>query len=131
MQCSSRLFQNLLIEMLVGGDHALGVEVVECALTRIVATSPAFLWRGGDRLPDRIGNRCGVGGIDWPAAVGVASAIVYHQWHPTRAPGAWADNAGAPRFLKGTPTVAARGLENPIEQPPCVVEHFDAAGGDS
>ncbi len=59
-----------------------------------------------------------------PAAVGVASAIVYHQWHPTRAPGAWADNAGAPRFLKGTPVRAARGLVSPLEQPECRVEHF-------
>lgn len=76
---------------------------------------------------DDLGRRLYQSGV--PAAVGVASAIVYHQWHPTRAPGAWADNAGAPRFLKGTPTVAARGLDNPLEQPPSAVEHFDGAGG--
>lgn len=75
---------------------------------------------------DDLGRRLYQSGVK--AAVGVASAIVYHQWHATRAPGAWADNAGAPRFLAalkgGTPVRAARGLDNPLDQPACMVEHF-------
>jgi hypothetical protein len=71
---------------------------------------------------DDLGRRLYAHGT--PAVVGVASAVVFHQWHPTRAPGEWAKNAGAPRFSGGTPTRAVRGVENPLEQPPCVVEHF-------
>jgi len=63
-----------------------------------------------------------------PARIGVASAVVFHQWHPTRAPGEWSKNAGAPRFLAGTPTRASRGVENPLEQPPVVVEHLTPEG---
>jgi hypothetical protein len=71
---------------------------------------------------DDLGRRLYAQGT--PAAVGVASAIVFHQWHPTRAPGEWSKNAGAPRFLAGSPVRAVRGVENPLDQPPCVVEHF-------
>jgi hypothetical protein len=76
---------------------------------------------------DDLGRRLYQSGVK--PAVGVATAIVFHQWHATRAPGAWSDNAGAPRFLDGAkginPMRAARGLEDPMDQPPCVVERID------
>jgi GT2 family glycosyltransferase len=75
---------------------------------------------------DDLGRRLYANGT--PAVVGVAAAVVFHQWHPTRAPGEWAKNAGAPRFLRGTPTRAVRGVENPLDQPPMIVEHFKGGG---
>lgn len=49
-------------------------------------------------------------------AVGVASAVVYHQWHATRKPADWHDSPGVRRFEMSLPTRAARGLTNPIPQ---------------
>lgn len=49
-------------------------------------------------------------------AVGVATAIVYHQWHQTRKPADWHDSPGVKRFEMKLPTRAARGLIEPIQQ---------------
>lgn len=78
---------------------------------------------------DDLGRRLYAAGT--PARVGVASAVVFHQWHPTRAPGEWTKNAGAPRFLRGTPTRAARGVEHPLDQPAVMIEHFSPGGSNA
>lgn len=74
---------------------------------------------------DDLGRRMYQSGVK--PIIGIERAIVYHQWHATRAPDAWRTNAGADRFLKGTPLRAERGLENPLEQPPVVVHRFGGA----
>ncbi len=52
------------------------------------------------------------------ASVGLLTAVVYHQWHETRAPRAWHEGDGVARF-RGTWTArCTRGLESPLAQPP-------------
>jgi GT2 family glycosyltransferase len=74
---------------------------------------------------DDLGRRMYASGVS--PALGITKTIVYHQWHATRAPQTWHANAGAARFLKGTPVRALRGLDHPLEQPPVTVEHFGGA----
>lgn len=57
-------------------------------------------------------------------AVGVGSCIVYHQWHPTRAPESWHRSRGVERFKMILPPVCERGLRNPIDQQPPMVWRF-------
>ncbi len=57
-------------------------------------------------------------------AVGVAKAIVYHQWHPTRKPTDWHDSPGVKRFNMPLPVKASRGLERPIAQDAPRVMHL-------
>ncbi|MEK6702691.1 MAG: galactosyltransferase-related protein, partial [Planctomycetota bacterium] len=64
---------------------------------------------------DDLGRRLYRAGVR--PVVGVKEAIVYHQWHATRAPSAWHENAGAARFAMRLPVRCVRGLENPLEQP--------------
>lgn len=49
--------------------------------------------------------------------VGVRDLIVYHQFHPTRAPGRWIDAPGVARFNAMGPTRCALGLVTPMQQP--------------
>ncbi|MDX2149015.1 MAG: galactosyltransferase-related protein [Planctomycetota bacterium] len=49
-------------------------------------------------------------------ALAVTLAIVYHQWHPTRAPGSWHENAGAGRFKARLAARCAQGLDAPKPQ---------------
>ncbi len=58
--------------------------------------------------------------------VGVRDIIVYHQFHPTRAPGRWADAPGVERFKSNAPTRCAAGLVNPMDQPTPVVRAYRA-----
>lgn len=76
---------------------------------------------------DDLGRRMYASGVK--PVLGIMEAIVFHQWHATRAPETWHKNAGAARFLKGGPVRAVRGLENPLEQPAVVVERFGGDGG--
>jgi hypothetical protein len=56
--------------------------------------------------------------------VGIDRCMVFHQWHATRAPGVWHNIAGATRFRMKTPVRAAHGVENPLPQPPILVERL-------
>jgi hypothetical protein len=58
--------------------------------------------------------------------VGVRDIIVYHQHHPTRAPGKWADAPGVARFNQPGPTRCTLGLFSPMEQPTPVVRVYAA-----
>lgn len=49
-------------------------------------------------------------------AIGVADAIVYHLWHPTRAASDWAASPGIARFKTATPKRAVFGLDKPYDQ---------------
>jgi len=62
------------------------------------------------------------------AAIGIASAIVYHQWHETRAPGEWHDSDGAARFAGRWTARCVRGLVDPMPQETPRMEWF--VGGD-
>jgi len=59
------------------------------------------------------------------AAVAVESAVVYHQWHETRAPGRWQDAPNIPRFNGHWAVRCARGIENPLDQPTPIVDWFE------
>jgi N-terminal domain of galactosyltransferase len=59
------------------------------------------------------------------SAVVVRGAIVLHQWHPTRAPGAWEESNGVERFRRAGPTRCRRGIADPVEQPALIVETFE------
>ena len=56
--------------------------------------------------------------------VGVREIVVYHQFHPTRAPGDWHAAPGVVRFRQRTPTRAERGVVNPVEQGEVAVYRF-------
>lgn len=55
-------------------------------------------------------------------AIGVDQCLVFHQWHPTRQPGAWETAPGVARFKRGYSVEAERGLKNPVTQPEPRVE---------
>ncbi len=57
-------------------------------------------------------------------AVGIASAIVYHQWHETRAPGEWHASDGAARFSGSWKARCTRGLADPMPQETPRMEWF-------
>ena len=58
--------------------------------------------------------------------VGVRDIIVYHQFHPTRAPGKWADAPGVARFNEPGPTACKFGLSSPMDQPKPVIRVYSA-----
>ncbi len=60
--------------------------------------------------------------------VGVRDIIVYHQFHPTRAPGKWADAPGVARFNEPGPMFCRLGLYSPLDQPTPTVREY-AGGG--
>ncbi len=47
----------------------------------------------------------------------LARTIVYHQFHPTRAPGAWHESLNAELFQRSGPAFCHLGLNNPAAQP--------------
>ncbi|MCK6477625.1 MAG: galactosyltransferase-related protein [Phycisphaerales bacterium] len=55
----------------------------------------------------------------------VREAVVYHQWHPTRAPERWSSSAGVERFRSNLPWRCERGIENPLDQSAPVVRVFE------
>lgn len=58
--------------------------------------------------------------------IGVRDIIVYHQFHPTRAPGRWADAPGVARFNEPGPAFCKLGLYSPMDQPTPVVRTYAA-----
>lgn len=50
--------------------------------------------------------------------IAIEEIVVYHLWHPTRAPRAWSEAPGVARFHTRTPTRCERGVEHPMEQGP-------------
>lgn len=56
--------------------------------------------------------------------VAITRAVVYHQYHPTRAPASWRQAPGVGRFKQRLPMRCARGLDNPLEQPAVRVTSF-------
>lgn len=62
------------------------------------------------------------------AAIGVTRCVVWHLWHPTRAPQAWDDIPGAERFKQRLPARCARGLEHPVDQAPRTMWVFEQGG---
>jgi hypothetical protein len=49
--------------------------------------------------------------------IGVDRVLVFHQWHPTRQPDAWATAPGVKRFKRPFQTRCLHGLDNPVAQP--------------
>lgn len=52
----------------------------------------------------------------WPSVVAVRDIVVYHLFHPTRAPASWDSAPGVVRFRAPAPTRAALGLDRPAQQ---------------
>ena len=78
-------------------------------------------YEGYGQEDDDFGRRAYAIGVR--PAVGVARAIVYHQWHPTRAPGEWRASRNAPRLEQEAPVRCVLGLDNPMPQPDPVILH--------
>lgn len=62
------------------------------------------------------------------AVIGIAAAVVYHLWHPSRAAGDWAESPGIARFRMRTPDRAAFGLDRPFDQPEPTVRVLEPDG---
>lgn len=62
-------------------------------------------------------------------AIAVRDAVVYHQWHPSRAPGSWDESAGVKRFAMNLPTRCVRGVHNGIDQHPVMTDLYRAGRG--
>lgn len=60
----------------------------------------------------------------WKTRVGVKDIVVYHLWHPTRAPGNWHDAPGVRRFTSKAPTRAELGVDRPAQQSKVIVRDF-------
>jgi hypothetical protein len=84
---------------------------------RVNGFDEAFEGYGGE--DDDLGRRVYMAG--GRPVIGVAHAVVYHVWHPTRAASRWADSPGIARFRQRLPARCKRGLDNPLEQPEPVV----------
>ena len=78
---------------------------------------------GWGQEDDDLGRRLHASGAS--AGIVVAEAVVFHQWHPTGAPGVWGDSAGVERFKRRLPFSCARGIENPVDQPAPVLRRFE------
>lgn len=50
--------------------------------------------------------------------IGILEAMTFHQYHPTRAPGAWEASPNAARFAKPFTPRCVHGVEDPVAQPP-------------
>lgn len=59
--------------------------------------------------------------------IGIRETVVYHQYHPTRAPGQWADSPNARLFAAGGPARCEHGISNPVPQPPVQVTSFNGS----
>jgi len=59
------------------------------------------------------------------AAIAVRDAVVFHQWHPTRASESWDRAPGVARFKLKLPHRCVHGLRNPTPQPDPEVVVFD------
>ncbi len=59
------------------------------------------------------------------AAIAVRDAVVFHQWHPTRAAESWEQAPGVARFKLNLPSRCARGITHPLDQPNPEVTVFD------
>ncbi|MBY0311994.1 MAG: glycosyltransferase [Phycisphaerales bacterium] len=57
----------------------------------------------------------------WPSIVAVREIVVYHLFHPTRAPQAWDSAPGVARFRAPAPTRAELGLDRPAPQGPMTI----------
>ncbi|MBC7772351.1 MAG: glycosyltransferase [Pyrinomonadaceae bacterium] len=76
-------------------------------------------YTGYGQEDDDLGRRLYKAGV--LPVVGVASAMVFHQYHPTRAPGAWLDSPNAARFLRPFRARCLHGVENPAAQPEPII----------
>jgi hypothetical protein len=63
---------------------------------------------------DDFGRRVYAGG--GTSVVAVRDIIVFHQYHPTRAPGNWHDNPNAALFRQRRPARCVHGIESPVDQ---------------
>lgn len=83
-------------------------------------------YTGYGQEDDDLGRRLYRAGVR--PVIGVTRAVVYHSYHPTRAPGAWEESPNAARFAESYQAAARRGLSNPLEQPEPRCTVFDARG---
>lgn len=56
--------------------------------------------------------------------IAVKDCLTLHQYHVTRAPGDWRASPNAHRLLEPCDTVAAHGLDNPVDQPRISIKHI-------
>ncbi len=80
-------------------------------------------FKGWGQEDDDLGRRLHASGAS--AGIVVKEAMVFHQWHPTRAPGEWKASAGVERFHRRLPWRCARGIEHPLEQGEVVLRVFE------
>jgi hypothetical protein len=76
-------------------------------------------YTGYGQEDDDLGRRLYAIGVR--PAIGVATAVAYHQYHPTRAPQAWEASPNAARFAAPFTPRCEWGVANPAPQPEPVV----------
>jgi len=84
-------------------------------------------YTGYGQEDDDLGRRLYAAGVR--PVVGVATAVTFHQHHPTRAPGAWEASPNAARFGRPYRIRCERGVENPLEQAEVVTRLYTGAVG--
>lgn len=90
-------------------------------LDRINGFDEEFIGYGAE--DDDAARRIYLGG--GRAAIAVRDAVVFHQWHPTRAAASWDQAPGVARFRMNLPFRCAHGIVNEIAQPSPEVVVFD------
>ena len=100
---------------IIGAHFSVSVDLVQ----RINGFDEEYEGYGMD--DDDFGRRCYQAGAH--AAVAITAIPVFHLFHPTRMQGRWQDQPGHARFSRrDLPFRTVRGLENPIPQPPPIVD---------
>ena len=80
-------------------------------------------FEGYGQEDDDLGRRLYQRGIR--PTLGLTACRVFHQYHPTRAPGDWHDSPLVRMLHAPAPTRCELGLDHPRDQGPLRTEHFD------
>lgn len=76
-------------------------------------------YEGYGQEDDDLGRRLYAAGCR--PVIAMTATVVYHQFHPTRAPGDWHESPNAERFLRGGPARCRHGITDPLPQPAPIV----------
>lgn len=95
---------------LIGGHFSVPLE----AYVSVNGCDEAY--EGYGQEDDDLARRLHAAG--WPSVVAVRDIVVYHLFHPTRAPAAWDSAPGVVRFREPAPIRAKLGLDRPAQQGP-------------
>lgn len=126
------LLRRLGLLQLIGQGHkpklASGNFAIRLGLFRAINGFDE-LYEGYGQEDDDLGRRAyKAAGSASRIGIAVDSAMVFHQWHPTRAPTDWHAQPGVARFKAGYRVRCERGLERPVDQPDPMVELLPAPG---